>query len=93
VVKINTSLRALLISLISKRDIGQKHTPEKALIKHKKKWVSKQEKKEFFKEYTDMAREGFLIRTKKRTGKSSDWHVSINPKKVNELKDLLFTKA
>jgi hypothetical protein len=30
-----------------------------------------------------------LIRLKKRTGKGSEWHISIHPKRVNDVDEIL----
>lgn len=83
----NKALRAVLLFLINKRYIGKKHFPEDKLIKSRTKWLSRQEIKSFKKEYKKTR--PFLIRLKKRTGKGSDWHISIDPKHLPEIEEML----
>ncbi len=85
----NRSLESVLIYLINKRYIGGKHTPEEQLINSKTKWIDKKEKREFEKEYKNMVNEGFILRIKKRTGKGSDWHICLNPRRLKELDEML----
>ncbi|KYK25415.1 hypothetical protein AYK26_06115 [Euryarchaeota archaeon SM23-78] len=73
------------MTMLNQRIIGGKHTPENKIIKSKTKWLDKKEKKEFQKEYKELIKQGVMIRVKKRTGKGSDWHISLNSKKVNEV--------
>jgi len=81
--------RSVLLTLLNRRCIGGKHTSEDAVIKQKTKWLNKSEFKEFEFEYTQLIRNEILIRLKKRTGKSADWHISINPRKLGEVGILL----
>lgn len=81
----NVALKAILRTLLSKRIIGGKHTPEDKFLKSKTKWLDGSEKKEFEKEYKEIVNERIIIREKKRTKKSSDWHISLNPRKLKEL--------
>lgn len=83
------ALRALLLFMLSKRYIGGKHTPEKKAIKLKTKWLSSEEVKEFNREYKQMINDGFFMKTKKKTGKGTSWHLSLNPRRIKELKDIL----
>lgn len=69
--------------------IGKKHTPEDKLIISKTKWIDTKAEKGFKKEYKRMLNEGFILRLKKRTGKGSNWHISLNPKKLKELYEML----
>ena len=85
----NRVLRAVITHLLSKRCIGGKHTPEDKLIKSKAKWIDKKENKQFQKEYSTFKKEGFIICLKKRTGKSFDWHISLNPRKLKELHEII----
>jgi len=85
----NKVLMAILVFLLNKRYIGSRHTPEKALIKSKTKWIDTKTKKDFNKEYKNMINEGFILRMKKRTGKGSDWHICLNPRKLKELIEVL----
>ncbi|MBU0758092.1 MAG: hypothetical protein KKF44_08540 [Nanoarchaeota archaeon] len=43
----------------------------------------------FDKEYKNIVNEGIILRTKKRTGKSSEYHLSLNPRKLCELKKMI----
>jgi hypothetical protein len=36
-----------------------------------------------------MINQGIIMRCKKKTGKGDEWHVSLNPKYVNKLKEEL----
>ena len=85
----NNALRAILISMFNKRIIGGSHTPENKLIVSKTKWLNKKEINQFEKEYKQIINNKIIIRLKKRTKKSSDWHISLNPKKLKELSELL----
>ena len=75
--------------MLSKRIIGGSHTPEGKLIASKTKWLNKKEIKQFEKEYKQIINNKIIIRLKKRTKKSSDWHISLNSKKLKELSELL----
>ncbi|MFC1691747.1 hypothetical protein ACFL0W_06220 [Nanoarchaeota archaeon] len=85
----NAALKALLFHLINKRYIGGKHTPENQLIKSKTKWLTSQDKKSFEKAYKTIVNEGFILRIKKKTGKGSDWHICLNPRKLKELNEII----
>jgi hypothetical protein len=75
--------------LISKRYIGGKHFPEKKLIVSRTRWVSKEERRSFQKEYDRIVSDGFIERHNKRTGKSSEPHISLNPHKLSELYEMM----
>ena len=32
---------------------------------------------------------GYIISEKKMTGKGSDWHISLNPRKIEEIMELI----
>lgn len=85
----NKNLETILLYLINKRIIGAKHTSENKLVQSKTKWISKEEKKEFAIQYKEIINKRIIIRVKKRTGKGSDWHISINPRKIKELNQIL----
>jgi hypothetical protein len=85
----NNALRAILISLLSKKIIGGCHTPETKFIASKTKWLDKKEIREFEKEYKDIINNQIILRLKKRTKKSSDWHISLNPKRLKEIYGML----
>ena len=75
--------------LLNKKYIGGKHTPEDKLIKSKTKWINPKDLIGFDKEYKKMINEGFILRTKKKTGKGSDWHICLNPRKLKELYEII----
>lgn len=81
----NSALRAIINHMLNNRIIGEKHTPEKILIVSRTKWLNKDERKEFKKEYETLIKSSIILRAKKRTGKGYDWHISINPKKIGEI--------
>ncbi|MBW2967436.1 hypothetical protein KY362_03035 [Candidatus Woesearchaeota archaeon] len=81
------ALQAVIRFLWNKKYIGKRHFPEKKLVISRTKWLSPAEKKQFDREYASAKR--YLIRMKKRTGKQSDWHVSLNPEMLGELMERL----
>ena len=85
----NASLKAILVQLLNKKYIGGKHTPEDKLVKSKIKWIDKNERKQFEREYKSMINGEYILRLKKRTGKGSDWHISINPRRLREIYEML----
>lgn len=85
----NAAVKAVLICLLSRKYIGGSHTPEKKIVKSKTKWLEANEKKEFEKEYKSIVNKEIILRMKKRTGKGSDCHISLNPRKLSELNEIL----
>jgi hypothetical protein len=85
----NEATKEMLWHLHAKKIIGRKHVPENKILKYTIKWLSKKEKKEFEKGYRQLLSEKILLRTKKRTGKGTDWHISLNPKKMQEIEEIL----
>lgn len=82
----NKALIALFRSLLNWWYIGEKHTPESKIIKSKIKWLCKKERKEFHKECgKEIKQNNTVIRIRKRTKKGSDWHISVNPRKIKEI--------
>ena len=51
--------------------------------------VTKRRVNEFEKEYRDTINNQLILKIKKRTGKGSDWHVSLNPRKLKELYEMI----
>lgn len=82
------SIRALLEYLLNKK-IFTRHKPEKKVLNFKTKWLSKEDKKEFEKEYKELINEMIILREKKRTGKGEDWHIRLNPRKLKEVGEKL----
>ena len=85
----NIAAKAVLMHLLSKKYIGGSHTPEKKLIVSKTKWLNSNEKKKFDKEYKEMLNKEMITRQKKKTGKGSDYHISLNPRKLPEISEML----
>jgi hypothetical protein len=75
--------------LIGKRYIGGKHLPERKLLVSRTRWASKEERRSFQKEYDALVNEGFIGRQNKRSGKSSEPHISLNPHKLAELHEMM----
>ena len=74
--------------MVEKADyIRGRHFPENKLITSRIKWLSKTQIKEFEKDYKTIL--PYLIRLKKRTGKGTEWHLSINPRYLAEISTLL----
>ena len=80
---------SILLFLWNRHYIGAKHFPEKKLITSRTKWLSKKELKLFEIEYKNLVKKGYFIQLKKRTGKGSEFHISINPRKLKEFKELI----
>ena len=85
----NPSLKAIITSMLNKKIIGKKHTPEDKIILSKRKWITKEENNEFEKEYQDIINNQLILKIKKRTKKGSDWHISLNPRKLKELYEII----
>ena len=83
----NKALKSILYFLVNRNYIGRKYFPEKKLIVSRTKWLNKVDYKEFFKEYKEVRK--YLLVVMKRTGKGNEWHISINPKCLGEIKDML----
>ena len=81
------SSKAVLQRLLIGNYIGAKHRPEQKVLKRATIRLDKDAIKIFQHEYRLMLNQSWLIRLKKRTGKGSDWHISLNPKKLQEIKD------
>jgi len=85
----NGGLKAILLFLLNKRYIGNKHFPENKLVSSRTKYLCQEEQKQFENEYKDLLNCLFLLRLKKRTGKGDDWHISLNPRKLKEIYEML----
>lgn len=85
----NKAIKALLTTLLNQRKIGGNHAPEHRLVVSKAKWLSKEERKEFEKEYKQLKSDQVIMISMKRTGKGFDWHISLNPKRVNDVYEML----
>lgn len=81
----NTALKAMLTVMLHRKYIGGRHTSEEKLVNSKTKWLQREELVEFGMEYKQALNEGLVMRMLKRTGKGSDWHVCLNPRKLKEI--------
>ena len=86
---INNSIKAVLTFLLNQKCIGGKHIPEKMLLKSKTRWINNYERKEFYKQYKELLNNEIILRFKKQTGKSVDWHISLNPRKLKEAYEMM----
>jgi hypothetical protein len=80
---------SILLFMLNKHYIGGKHFPEHKLLISRIKWLSKEERKIFEKEYDFMINKEYIIRLKKRTSKSTEWHISINPEKLKDVFEMM----
>ena len=88
--KLCKSAEAVLAYLYNKR-IFNRHKPEDKVLRFKARWNDKAEQNEFEKDYKMLVNEGIILRERKRTGKGSDWHIRINPKKAAEVQELVYS--
>lgn len=63
------TLRSVLLHMLNKRKIGGSHTPEDAVIQPKIKFLTREERHEFEKEYKEAINNGWILPKMKRTGK------------------------
>lgn len=85
----NDGLRDMLDKMLRHHIVGAKHIPENLMIKSKLKHLDSRLKKEFYTEYELLLKQNYFIRLKKRTGKGSDWHISLNPEMMEEINNML----
>jgi hypothetical protein len=85
----NEQLLRILKAMVSKNIIGHKHAPERLIILPKIKLLSKAEQKQFYKEYHGFIQNNYFWRIKKRTGKGSEWHISIDPDLIQQIKKII----
>jgi len=85
----NDKLRDIIVTMFKHGYVGARHIPEERLVVSRIKFLRKNLQKEFYKEYHTLLQKNYFIRLKKRTGKGSDWHVSINPEMVEELHEFM----
>jgi hypothetical protein len=85
----NNLLLDLLDRMLKRRIIGAKHIPENLMIKPKLKLIDNHSRKEFYHEYNTLIKQNYFIRLKKRTGKGSEYHISLNPEMIEEISELL----
>ena len=89
--KVNNSIttKKLLTTLMNKKIIGKKHTPENKIIKSKTYHLNKKELKEFKEEYAYLIKNELIIKQRKRTKKDFDLHISLNPRKMKEINEYI----
>ncbi|HIH31648.1 TPA: hypothetical protein HA235_02985 [Candidatus Woesearchaeota archaeon] len=85
----NIALKRMIAVMMNQHIVGHKHIPEMLLIKSRIKNLSKQQQKEFMDEYSRLVNMDYFWRLKKRTGKGTEWHISINPDMLVDLKELI----
>jgi hypothetical protein len=85
----NGAIKAIIAYMLNRKVIGAKHTQEEKLIKSKTKWLNKEELRVFRKQYKKLLGNQLILRLKKRTGKGSDWHISLNPRKLRESYEMI----
>lgn len=81
----NNATKAILLFLLNKRYISGKHFPEQKLFVSRTKYLARDEQRECEAELHDLIKKEYILRAKKRTGKSSEWHISLNPGKLQEI--------
>lgn len=81
----------ILRELIRKKKFGGAHTPlDNITHKLPDEFINdKKDQKEVEESIKDLANSGFIILLKKKTGKGSDLHVSINPRVLREIYSFL----
>jgi len=85
----NNGTKAILLFLLNKRYIGGKHFPEEKLFVSRTKYLARDEQRKCETELHDLIRSGSILRAKKRTGKGSEWHISLNPHKLQEIYEMI----
>ena len=85
----NGALKAIITTMLSKRYIGGKHTPEERLLNSKTRLLQKEEYRDFERGYKEMINMQMILRIQKRTGKGSDWHISLNPRRLKEVYEMI----
>lgn len=85
----NSALKAIISLMLNKKIIGGKHMPEEKMIGFKTKWLQKEEYKEFEQEYRAAINNQLILKIMKKTGKGSDWHISLNPRKLKEIYEMI----
>ncbi|MEK6961450.1 MAG: hypothetical protein AABX47_09860 [Nanoarchaeota archaeon] len=86
------SLKRLIIQKLIRGNVwGGKHTPLDFVVKGVPEHYrnTHQGQRELEKAIKDLVNEEWIILLQKRTGKGSDDHVSLNPRKVSEIREFL----
>lgn len=85
----NEALKAVLTLMLNKEKIGGAHIPENKVLRYRVKQLNKEERREFEKEYKNVINNGMILRVMKKTGKGSDWHISLNPRLLREIHEMI----
>ncbi len=85
----NNATKAILLFLLNKRYIGAKHFPEQKLFVSRTKYVTRDEQRQCEAELYVFIKQGYILRAKKRTGKGSEWHISLNPHNLQEICEMI----
>jgi len=82
---------AILTELIRRQKFGGAHTPLENITRNAP--VSflqnKEGQKRIHKVLKELVNDGWVMVLKKRTGKGSDLHISINPRRIREISEYL----
>ena len=81
---INNGTKTIIRRLLTRRYIGGKHTEENHIFQ----WMSHLPSKEgsgVLDEWKMLINEGFILRSKK----TGEYHISLNPRKLKELYELI----
>lgn len=88
----NERLKQFIRVLYTRKIIGNKHIPEHLMIKGILRGINNQERKTFICEYELLIKNEMIFRLKKRTGKGTGWHISLNPDKLKEIMGIIGEK-
>lgn len=88
----NRGLRAIVLFLLNKKYIGNRHFPERKLVSSRTKYLSMPEQEEFEQEYKSFVNNMYLLKMKERTGKGTEWDISLNPRRLKEIYETLETE-
>lgn len=89
--KITSVKKFILRELIKRRKIGGSHTTLDNVVQHLSDEFLKEKRTRKIIESAlkELVNDKMVIVLKKRTGKGSDLHISINPRKLKEIAELL----
>ena len=82
--ELGEGVKHILNGLHRKRRIGGKHTEERNVLRFLNTYPPELQKK-VLSDWDYCIKEGFVLRVKK----TGEWHVSLNPRKLKELKALV----
>ena len=86
---------AILKELIRKQKFGGAHTPLENITRNAPGnfLQNKEGQKRIHKAVKELVNDGWAIVLKKRTGKGSDLHISINPRMIREISEYLSSRS